>query len=143
MKDLMADKVVMFQKKYYYLLSTFMCFILPAILGMIFVGGGFFYNFMTLSCLRYVGTLNATWCVNSVCHMFGTRSFNKDILPADNWFVSLIALGEGWHNFHHKYPRDWRASKDEWWMINPSATLIRFCRLLGLADTNPQSLKHE
>jgi stearoyl-CoA desaturase (Delta-9 desaturase) len=73
--------------------------------------------------------------------MFGTRPFNKDILPSDNWFVSVIALGEGWHNFHHKYPRDWRASKDEWWMINPSATLIRIWRLMGLADTSAKAIR--
>lgn len=73
--------------------------------------------------------------------MFGTRPFNKDILPSDNWFVSIIALGEGWHNFHHKYPRDWRASKDEWWMINPSANLIRLFRLLGLADTSDKAIR--
>jgi len=120
-----------------------MAFLVPTILGLIFVGGGVIYNFLTLGALRYVVILNATWCVNSVCHMFGTRPYNKDILPADNWFVSVITLGEGWHNYHHKYPRDWKASKDDWWMFNPSANLIRFSKMVGLADTNINNEKQE
>ena len=67
--------------------------------------------------------------------MYGTRPWNPKILPTDNYFVSIITLGEGWHNWHHEYPRDWKASKDDWWMINPTATLIRIWSYLGLAST--------
>jgi stearoyl-CoA desaturase (delta-9 desaturase) len=56
--------------------------------------------------------------------MFGSRPYNKDILPTENLFVSLITMGEGWHNWHHEYPKDWRCSKNEWWMFNPTTTFI-------------------
>lgn len=85
--------------------------------------------------INYVGLLHATWCVNSICHMFGSRPWNKNILPADNPLVSVLTIGEGWHNWHHEYPFDWRASKDEWYMWNPTARFIEFSKLLGLAST--------
>ncbi|XP_069702859.1 acyl-CoA Delta(11) desaturase-like isoform X1 [Periplaneta americana] len=35
----------------------------------------------------------------------------KEIQPLENEFVSLITYGEGWHNFHHMFPYDYRASE--------------------------------
>jgi stearoyl-CoA desaturase (Delta-9 desaturase) len=44
---------------------------------------------------RYVSLLNATWCVNSVAHMYGTKPYDKNISPTDSHFVGVVALGEG------------------------------------------------
>jgi len=44
-------------------------------------------------------------------------------------------MGEGWHNWHHEYPRDWKGSKDDWWMFNPTASFIRLMEFIGQADT--------
>jgi stearoyl-CoA desaturase (delta-9 desaturase) len=49
--------------------------------------------------------------------MFGTRPYNKNIEPTNNIFVSIITLGEGWHNWHHEYPKDWRGSEDLWYIL--------------------------
>lgn len=98
------------------------------------IGGGIFYNFL-MCCLRYVIMLHATWCVNSVCHMFGSRPYNNTILPTENLFVSIIALGEGWHNWHHEYPRDWRAAENKWTKINITSGFIKFFELIGQVDT--------
>jgi stearoyl-CoA desaturase (delta-9 desaturase) len=97
----------MFQKRHYTKLAILMCFILP--------GSRPFYSAITYSLflpcsllagylyatVSYVGLLHATWCVNSVCHRFGSRPWNKDILPADNYLVSILTNGEGFHNWHH------------------------------------------
>lgn len=99
------------------------------------VGGGLLYGFLTAGYLRYIIMLHGTWAVNSVCHMFGTRPYNADILPTENWFVSLLVCGEGWHNWHHEYPRDWRACENKWWKWNPNGWAIQFFELIGMADT--------
>ena len=78
--------------------------------------------FMSMSV--YIWILNATWCVNSICHMFGARPWNKAIEPRDNWLVVFLTHGEGYHNWHHEYPSDWRGSKDEWYQINITARFI-------------------
>lgn len=43
-------------------------------------------------------------------------------------------MGEGFHNWHHEYPSDWKASKDEWWQINLTARLIEFGSLFKLTS---------
>lgn len=41
--------------------------------------------------------------VNSVCHKFGSRPFETDDYSTNNWWVAILALGEGWHNLHHAF----------------------------------------
>ena len=76
--DLKNDPVVMFQKRHYLLLSIIMCFILPTMLYYFIAHTPLWASFC-LSYLSYSILLNATWCVNSVCHMFGTRPYNSNI----------------------------------------------------------------
>jgi len=134
--DLIADPIVMFQKRHQLVLSLLMCFVVPALVYTYMLNVNFFVGYL-YAALGYCLSLNFTWCVNSVCHMFGSRPWNKDIQPADNYLVSFLTLGEGFHNWHHQYPFDWRASKDEWYMyiLNLTARFIEFNRLLGLAST--------
>ena len=48
---------------------------------------------------------HVTWSVNSVCHTFGSRSYPTPDRSRNHWLVALLALGEGWHNNHHAFPR--------------------------------------
>jgi stearoyl-CoA desaturase (delta-9 desaturase) len=43
--------------------------------------------------------------------MYGDRPYDKSIHATENPFVSVVAIGEGWHNWHHKYPFDYAASE--------------------------------
>ena len=45
-----------------------------------------------------------TFAVNSVCHTFGSRTFETRDQSRNNWFMGVIGLGEGWHNNHHAFP---------------------------------------
>jgi stearoyl-CoA desaturase (delta-9 desaturase) len=45
-----------------------------------------------------------TFAINSVCHMFGRRSFDTRDESRNNWFMGAVGLGEGWHNNHHAFP---------------------------------------
>ncbi|CAD8120513.1 unnamed protein product [Paramecium sonneborni] len=134
LSDLKADSVVMFQKRHYYKMAFLWAFIIPTLTGLI-ISDKWFFSLLFLGFGKYIFTLNATWCVNSICHFYGSRKWNPRIEPRDNIFVSLITLGEGWHNWHHEYPRDWRASKNEWWMINPTCSFIQMCEYIGLVNT--------
>ena len=49
--------------------------------------------------------------------------------------VSLGALGEGWHNWHHKYPFDYAASEfGIERQFNPTKLFIDVCVKVGLAS---------
>jgi stearoyl-CoA desaturase (Delta-9 desaturase) len=39
--------------------------------------------------------------VNSLTHIVGEQPFITTDNSRNNWFVALVALGEGWHNLHH------------------------------------------
>ena len=56
--------------------------------------------------------LHATWLVNSAAHMFGMKPYDTKIGPSENMAVSLVAMGEGFHNYHHTFPYDYSTS--EW-----------------------------
>lgn len=46
--------------------------------------------------------------------------------------VALLTLGEGWHNYHHVFPWDYKAA-ELGVHFNISASFIRLCERLGLA----------
>jgi stearoyl-CoA desaturase (Delta-9 desaturase) len=75
---------------------------------------------------------HATWSVNSVCHMYGSRLFATEDESRNNWVVGLIALGEGWHHNHHAFPTSARHGLRRL-QIDPSYAFIRMLERLGLA----------
>lgn len=61
--------------------------------------------------LRYTISLHGTWLVNSAAHFYGMRPYDKSISSVNNKTVSHIAFGEGWHNYHHVFPWDYKAAE--------------------------------
>lgn len=47
---------------------------------------------------------HATFAVNSIAHLFGTRRYDTKDSSKNNLLLALLTLGEGWHNNHHFYP---------------------------------------
>lgn len=37
--------------------------------------------------------------------------FFSKIRPVQNLSVSIVAMGEGWHNYHHVFPWDYKAAE--------------------------------
>jgi stearoyl-CoA desaturase (delta-9 desaturase) len=108
--DLEADPLIMFQKRWDPWFALFMCFIFPSILCTLW-GDTFWHGYWVPGTLRYVWVLHCTWLVNSAAHIYGDRPYDPSINPSENPFVALAAIGEGWHNWHHKYPFDYSASE--------------------------------
>lgn len=48
--------------------------------------------------------LHATYTVNSLSHMVGTRPHDTPDHSRNNFVLALITSGEGWHNNHHHRP---------------------------------------
>lgn len=47
---------------------------------------------------------HATFSINSLGHIYGTRRFPTKDNSRNNWWLAILTLGEGWHNNHHFYP---------------------------------------
>ncbi|UYV83564.1 SCD [Cordylochernes scorpioides] len=131
LKDLLEDPVISFQRRYYYISAS--------ILGNIAIFlPWYLWDEPLSSCImvvffiRYVFLLHAVWSVNSFAHAFGYKPYNKIISPTENIFVSLFALGEGFHNYHHSFPWDYSTS-ELGWALNISTFFIDLMAKFGLA----------
>jgi len=131
--DLLEDSVVMFQKKLDPWFALYCCFVAPAQIASKFWGEDFWNGFFVCGGLRYVSILHFTWLVNSAAHLYGDHPYDVLSYPAENPFVSFVAVGEGWHNWHHKYPFDYAASEfGISSQFNPSKLFIDVCAKLGM-----------
>nr|MBI3612192.1 fatty acid desaturase [Nitrospirota bacterium] len=129
---LRKDPLIMWQHRYY-LPIMLSGLLLPFIVGLIYGGwmGG-------LSCFLLAGVcrtflvLNSTFCINSICHMWGSQPHGTDDSSRDSWWISLLTFGEGYHNYHHAHLRDYR-NGPKWYNFDPSKWLIFTLSKLGLA----------
>ena len=90
--------------------------------------GGFVYA----GILRIFFVQQATFCVNSLAHWLGDQPFDDRNSPRDHIFTAVMTLGEGYHNFHHEFPSDYR-NAIEWFQYDPTKWFIWSCKQLGLA----------
>lgn len=49
----------------------------------------------------------------------------------DNYNVALVALGEGWHNYHHAFPWDYKAAELGNYRANITTAFIDFFYKIG------------
>eukprot|EP01103_Thecamoeba_quadrilineata_P017532 TRINITY_DN626_c0_g1_i1.p1 TRINITY_DN626_c0_g1~~TRINITY_DN626_c0_g1_i1.p1 ORF type:complete len:389 (-),score=36.90 TRINITY_DN626_c0_g1_i1:91-1257(-) len=129
--DLSSNWVVEYQHKLYPILSLFFGFIFPTLVAGVFWGdwrGGYFFAGVS----RLVMVHHATFCVNSLAHWLGEFSFDDRFTPRDHFFTALVTLGEGYHNFHHEFPQDYRNAL-KFYQYDPTKWLIAVFSWLGLA----------
>ncbi|CAN1235683.1 Palmitoyl-monogalactosyldiacylglycerol delta-7 desaturase, chloroplastic [Linum perenne] len=93
--------------------------------------GGFPYIVWGMG-VRVVASHHFTWLVNSASHIWGTRSWNTNDLSKNNWWVGILAYGEGWHNNHHAFQYSARQGL-EWWQIDITWYIVKFLEANGLA----------
>ncbi|XP_058812887.1 stearoyl-CoA desaturase 5-like [Topomyia yanbarensis] len=111
MTDVMADPVIRFHQKYFPLLKGLFTYFIPSMIPWYFFGEDFMLSFLANCLLRNTLTLNFTWLVNSAAHMYGHRPYDNRIRPVENKYISIVAMGEGWHNYHHVFPWDYKAAE--------------------------------
>lgn len=83
--------------------------------------------------LRTVWVWHITWSVNSISHLFGYRNYETSDDSRNNWFVTLLTAGEGWHNNHHEDPAS-ASVQHRWWEIDLNYYVICLFGKLGLAS---------
>jgi stearoyl-CoA desaturase (delta-9 desaturase) len=88
-------------------------------------------------CLPTMTLAHATFAINTLNHMFGSRRFDTIDESRNNPLTAIFAVGEGWHNNHHRYQRAAR-NGFYWWEFDPTWYVIRAMQALGLAwDVQP------
>lgn len=57
----------------------------------------------------------------------------RNITPTENNIMGVLALGEGWHNYHHAFPWDYKAAELGNISTNFTAAFIDFFARFGWA----------
>ncbi|PWY88374.1 putative acyl-CoA desaturase [Aspergillus heteromorphus CBS 117.55] len=132
MSDLHNDPVVKWQHEHYLLAMAVMAFGVPSLIAGL--GWGDFYGgLLYAGILRYFFVNQATFCVNSLAHYLGEQPYGDGRSARNHLVTALITFGEGYHNFHHEFPGDYR-NGIEWYDYDPTKWVIRALAGLGLVN---------
>ena len=75
---------------------------------------------------------HGTACINSLAHVFGSKRFKTTGDESRNSLIlTLITLGEGWHNNHHRYQATTKQGF-YWWEIDPTYYGLKVMSWMGL-----------
>jgi stearoyl-CoA desaturase (delta-9 desaturase) len=90
--------------------------------------GGLVYGY----CLSVVLVFQVTFAVNSIGHLIGRQRFETGEGSRNNLVLGYLAMGEGWHNNHHRAPYSARHGF-AWYELDLTYQFVRFLALLRLA----------
>jgi len=132
MSRLLQDPLVLWQHRYYAPLVLSGLF-LPFVVGYLYNGWvGGLGCFLLAGVGRTFFVLNSTFCINSICHLWGRQPHTRADSSRDSWVVSLLTFGEGYHNYHHAHQRDYR-NGPRWYNFDPSKWMIFGLSKIGAA----------
>ncbi|XP_054003373.1 acyl-CoA Delta-9 desaturase-like isoform X1 [Hylaeus anthracinus] len=132
MSDLEQDPIVVWQRRLYIILMPLCTFIIPMWIPCHFWDEKPLNSWYS-TVFRYTLSLNMTWLVNSAAHIWGMKPYDSSIGPTENLSVAVLAVGEGWHNYHHVFPWDYKAAELGNYKTNITTAFIDFCGRIGLA----------
>jgi stearoyl-CoA desaturase (delta-9 desaturase) len=122
-KDFAKYPELRWLNKYHVVPPTLLALAVYAIGGPSALVVGFFLS----TVLLYHGT----FFINSLAHVFGRRRYATTDTSRNSFLLSLLTLGEGWHNNHHYY----QSTANQgffWWELDVSYYVLRVMSWLGL-----------
>ena len=129
-QDLLSRKLLFFQHRYYVPLF------LAVNVGVVFLFGGllgdYWGAFVFLVLLRIFITHHCTFFINSLAHYWGSQPYTKENSSVNNWIISFLTFGEGYHNYHHAFPSDYRNGV-RWYQYDSTKLFIWALNKLRLA----------
>ena len=127
--DLEKDPLVRWQDRYYFLIGAVVACI-PLVVGL--MTGNLWGHFVIGVLLRIVLTHHTTFLINSAAHWFGSRPYTDANTARDSALLAPLTFGEGYHNFHHMWPGDYRNGV-RWYHFDSTKWLLFALSWLGLA----------
>jgi stearoyl-CoA desaturase (delta-9 desaturase) len=131
LSDLDADVVVKWQHKYYLPLAIITAFVFPSVFAGILWGdwwGGLLY----MGIIRMFFCYQALFFVNSIAHYLGDQPYDDHHTPRNHFLVALLCFGEGYHNYHHEFPANYRNGV-RWYQYDITKWCIWILQHLGFA----------
>ncbi len=135
-EDLVKYPELMWLHRYFYLPGA-------ATAALVFIVGG--YSVFAVYCLSWcLIAIHGSFAVNYFCHLGRRRRHETADNSSNSIFVTIMLLGEGWHNNHHRYPGAARAGFF-WYEFDGLYYLLKLLSWLGLIwelREVPDAIKH-
>ncbi|HAH99147.1 MAG TPA: acyl-CoA desaturase [Verrucomicrobiales bacterium] len=134
-KDLQADKIVMWQHRWWIVIALLVGFALPACVGWMVEKSwqGVVLGLLLGGMFRLTAVHHSTFFINSLCHCMGTQPYSSSHSAKDSWFMALLTFGEGYHNYHHEFQHDYRNGVKPW-QFDPTKWAAWLLSKVGLAS---------
>jgi stearoyl-CoA desaturase (delta-9 desaturase) len=129
-RDLEEDPLVVWQDRYYKWIGLGVALGIPLIVGLL--TGRVLGCLLIGGVLRIVVSHHGTFFINSLCHMVGRQPYSREHSARDSAIMAVLAFGEGYHNYHHSFPFDYRNGVKVW-QFDPAKWTIWTLSRLGLA----------
>ena len=129
-RDLQNDPIVMWQHRHYLPLVLGLNFGIPILLGL--WHGDLIGMLILVGAARLVISHHLTFFINSLAHIWGSQPYSDQNSSRDNGILAFLTMGEGYHNYHHSFQRDYR-NGIHWYQFDPTKWLIRGLSWIGLA----------
>ncbi|XP_026732864.1 acyl-CoA Delta(11) desaturase-like [Trichoplusia ni] len=130
--DILSDPLLRLQNKYYFHVVFIICYMVPTYIPTLW-GEEAWTAFFVAGVLRHLVSVHTISLINSAAHIYGTKPYDKSICPAENMTVSLLASGEGFHNYHHTFPWDYKAAELGGYSLNFATFFIDVMAKIGWA----------
>jgi stearoyl-CoA desaturase (delta-9 desaturase) len=129
-RDLTEDPLVRWQDKYYKWIGLGVAAGIPLLVGVL--TGRVLGCLLIGGVLRIVVSHHGTFFINSLCHMVGGQPYSREHSARDSAIMAVLAFGEGYHNYHHSFPFDYRNGVKVW-QFDPAKWTIWTLSRVGLA----------
>jgi stearoyl-CoA desaturase (delta-9 desaturase) len=129
-RDLVDDPLVRWQNRWYAPIGLGISFGIPLLVG--FATGRVLGCLVIGGVLRVVVSHHGTFFINSLCHMVGRQPYSREHSARDSAVMAVLAFGEGYHNYHHSFPFDYR-NGIKGWHFDPAKWTIYGLSVVGLA----------
>ena len=129
-RDLLEDPLVRWQGRWYKELGAAVAFGIPLVVGL--ATGRVLGCLLIGGVLRVVVSHHGTFFINSLCHMVGRQPYSREHSARDSAVMAVLAFGEGYHNYHHSFPFDYRNGIQSW-HFDPAKWAIFGLSRIGLA----------
>ena len=128
--DLESDPLLRWQHRHTILIGACAGLVVPGLIG--WTLGDFWGGFLFGGPLRLFFSYHLTFSINSFVHKFGTQPYSERNTSRDSRVIALLTMGEGYHNYHHTFPLDYRNGA-RWHEFDPTKWTVSCWESLGLA----------
>lgn len=131
-RDLLRIREIRWVDRYYQVWVWIGIF-LPGLIGLLYtrswaggLQGSLWGGFLRIALGHHI-----IWGINSICHVYGSQPYSTREKSRNNFWLSIPAFGEGWHNNHHAFPTAANFGH-RWWQLDPGYWALSVFQCLGL-----------